>query len=646
VRPLGAQAPATAADRTADPLARAIDYPLLVSFGWDPVTKTLAPDRQHPLLGYRVCRVAGCESEAWDRSGLCGGCRSRFEASQEAGIEAFAALGAQPKNRSRDRRCQVCRIPGFERPVGTNDLCLSCDGLRRRRRQSVAAYVSGDDRYLPAQPRPGLGTCTAAACERLTACRQTGLCGAHDGAWRVAGRPDLAAFRASASPCLADRSGRVALAGLDDDVIAEVLYGVQASVAEGRRVLTTNLRGVVAHLRRCGAANVADAVTTAGQRTPVRWFLAFTADRVALARSDPGTEQEADVWDLRLWGAAGRLSFTGGAASRRYPGAEATRAITQPWLKTAAKTWAAEALSTMTAGPVRAVIGAVGLLSEHLTRRSDGGIDPAALSHKDVQDFLARLMRLERAGKLSAHRRAHSINMVARFLRDCREMGLTQPGAILGRLPDDVVIRRAERPRATRRDDAVGPALPEVVMRQLLSPGSLERLEILAGPTIRAAVELGAGVGRRTAELCSLRFACLDYDEHTGEDGQRRASPVLVHDMPKVLKAGCRLPVHDREADIITAQQARVRAAFPGTPAERLVLFPRPLTNPEGTKAIGTSQLQREMRAWVSALPVSTDPSETPTAARSPSPESWSFPTRSGTASRSGTPMPARPWTR
>src|SRR5713101_4755999 len=257
----------------------------------------------------------------------------------------------------------------------------------------------------------------------------------------------------------------------------------------------------------------------------------------------------------------------------------------------------------MTAGPVRAVIGAVGLLSEHLARRSDGGIDPAALSHRDVQDFLARLMRLERAGELSAHRRAHNINMVAKFLRDCREMGLTQPGAILGRLPDDFVIRRAERPRATRRDDAVGAALPDVVMSQLLSPGNLERLEILAGGTIRAAVELGAGVGRRTAELCSLRFACLDYDEHTDEDGERRASPVLVHDMPKVVKVGCRLPIHDREAAIIVAQQQKVRAAFPEIPAERLVLFPRPLKNPEGTKAIGTSQLQREMRAWVSALP-------------------------------------------
>jgi hypothetical protein len=61
---------------------------------------------------------------------------------------------------------------------------------------------------------------------------------------------------------------------------------------------------------------------------------------------------------------------------------------------------------------------------------------------------------------------------------------------------------------------------------------------------------------------------------------------VLVHDMPKVGKHGCRLPIHDREATIITAQQARVRATFPDTPTDRLALFPRPLTNPDGTKAL------------------------------------------------------------
>ena len=36
---------------------------------------------------------------------------------------------------------------------------------------------------------------------------------------------------------------------------------------------------------------------------------------------------------------------------------------------------------------------------------------------------------------------------------------------------------------------------------------------------------------------------------------------------------------------------------FEITLIQRLVLFPRPLKNPDGTKAIGTSHLQREMRA-------------------------------------------------
>jgi integrase len=163
-------------------------------------------------------------------------------------------------------------------------------------------------------------------------------------------------------------------------------------------------------------------------------------------------------------------------------------------------------------------------------------------------------------------------------------MGLTNPGGALAALGDDVVIRRVERPRTRRSDDEVGRALPEVVMRQLLSPQSLELLRSMFGSTVTAAVELGAGVGRRTAELCTLAFSCLDFDEYVDSDGRRRASPVLVHDMPKVGKVGCRLPVHDREARIIRAQQARVRATFPDTPTEELMLFPaaaeKPRRNP------------------------------------------------------------------
>jgi integrase len=603
VSAVAARAARSSPPPTADRLRDALDLVLLVQAGWDPSTATFAPDRHHRLLGYRVCGVAGCGLEAWSPSGLCGGCFARFEKEGEGGdLEAFCGKGPGRKNRSRNRCCLVCRVSGFERPVATNDLCASCDGLRRRRHQSVSAYVEGDEHFPPASPRQTLGICGVLSCERLAAHPESGLCGAHDAVWRSAGCPGLADFGRTASPCLPDRSGRVVLAGLDESLVTEVLYGIQAALAEGRQVMPTTLRSVVAHLRRSGKASVAAAASTAPERTPVRWFLSFAADRAALARGDLSTEYEKDCWDLRLFGATGKLSFTGGGTSPRYPGRSPTRPIAQVWLREAAKAWAAEALCSMKPGAVRAMIGAVGLFSSQLARRDDKGTDPSAISHLDVEAFLARLGHLERSGELSKPRRETTVHLVSRFLRDCREMGLTEPGGALARLPGDVVVRPGERPRRPRPDDAVGRALPEVVMAQLLLPGNLALLESLAGQAIRAAVELGAGVGRRTAELCMLRYDCLDYDENTGEDGTRRSSPVLVHDMPKVAKTDCRLPIHDREAQLITAQQRRVRAAYPDTPLERLVLFPRPLKNPNGTKAIGTSHLQREMRAWVEAL--------------------------------------------
>ena len=584
-----------------DPLTAALDLDTLISVGWDPATQVFAPEPGHLLLGYRVCRVEGCEQEAWDHSGICAGCRFRSAAVPEIDVDAFCAGGLRRTHRSQPVLCSVCRVPGFARPATANGLCFSCDGQRRKRRQSPQAYVGGDGRFAPAVPRPGLGDCAVPACQRLAAHHSTRLCGAHDVAWRSAGRPQPAVFLRSALPCVGDRSGRVVLAGLDDRVVAEVLYGIQVSLTEGRRVMVKDLRPAVALLRECGAASVAD-LDTGGRRDPVRWFLRFTADRVALARACPETEQAKDVWDLRVWGATGRLWFGGGQISNRSR-SEPTRPITQPWLNQAAKAWASEALVRMTAGPVRAVIGAVGLLSDQLERGPDGGVDPGALRHRDIEAFLARLGHLQQTGRLSAGARDRSIHLIAKFLRDCREMGLTQPGRELAALPDDVVIRAAERPAGTRRDDEAGRALPEAVIAQLLHPDSLALLEQLAGPTIRAAVELAVGVGRRTAELCSLTFECLDHDEHPDATGNRRRSPVLVHDMPKVDKFGCRLPIHEREAAIIRAQQATVRAEFPTTPAGLLALFPRPLKNPDGTHPLATAHLQRAMRVWVQALP-------------------------------------------
>ena len=58
--------------------------------------------------------------------------------------------------------------------------------------------------------------------------------------------------------------------------------------------------------------------------------------------------------------------------------------------------------------------------------------------------------------------------------------------------------------------------------------------------------------GRRTAELCSLAFSSLDFDEYLDSDGRRRSSPVL---------AGLPPPLEQQN---LTAQSRRADREGPG----------------------------------------------------------------------------------
>jgi integrase len=591
-RPAGARLAAARGD--SDPLADAVNVSGLVRLGWDPATLVLTPDPLHPLLGYVVCR---CGIEADRAEGLCASCSKRV-ADLRDGRETFG--NNSPTSEWNDELCLVCRVTGATRPAAVHGLCFTCDRVRRQRGQSVEQFVGGDLRFGPAIPRPSFGVCVVVACERVAA-HGNGLCRPHDQAWHQVGKPDLAHFCVAAVPVRGHRNGRIVFRGLPERVILELLYGLQASLAKGRKVAPRDLRAVVDHLRRLGVDSTRVADRTGVGGAPLR-FLVYTVDQVGLASSDLAGEAAKDVWDLRVWGRRGRLSFVGGGplGHGRYA---TVLPITQGWLKEAAKAWALEKLASRAPGGIHKVIAAVGLWSKHLDRRPDSGEDPVALHHSDIDAFLARLSHLEHSGELSGKKRARTVNAVAQFLRECREFGLTDEGQVLAGIADDLVFRRGDSVRPVRDDDEAGRALPEMVLAQLLSTANLEALERISGPFVRAAVELQAGVGRRTAELCGLAFECLDHDSHTGVDSPARRTPVLVHDMPKADKVGCRLPIHGREEAIIVAQQARVRAAFPDTPTARLALFPRAQMNPDGTKSFGPGHLQRAMRMWVDALP-------------------------------------------
>jgi hypothetical protein len=306
-RPIGA--PRSSRD---DPLAAAVNMTLLVALGWDPAREVLTPDAGHRLLGYEVCAVAGCGSEAWCRDRLCGGCTTRRAKAPDQPLGEFLSAGISGR-RPGERLCAVCHLPGTSRPAGANGLCLSCDRVRQARHQSVAGFMAGDDSFAPASPRPSLGICAAFSCGRLVARKVHGLCDSHDQAWRRAGRPELGAFAMSAVSSRGDRQGRVVLAGLPPQVVVEVLLGIQGCLAAGRRLPPTDLRASVDHLRRQQVASVAHLDMTE-LSPPVRHFLTRCGAEVALLSSGPENEREKDVWDLRHWGKQGRLSFAGGRA--------------------------------------------------------------------------------------------------------------------------------------------------------------------------------------------------------------------------------------------------------------------------------------------------------------------------------------------
>src|SRR5262249_58280542 len=85
------------------------------------------------------------------------------------------------------------------------------------------------------------------------------------------------------------------------------------------------------------------------------------ARHAGLALADPAAERDKDVWDLAIFGHPGRLSFTG---------------IAQPWLRQAAKAWAAGELPRHRGGgaaKVQEKISALAQLSDSLTARPDHG---------------------------------------------------------------------------------------------------------------------------------------------------------------------------------------------------------------------------------------------------------------------------------
>jgi hypothetical protein len=156
--------------------------------------------------------------------------------------------------------------------------------------------------------------------------------------------------------------------------------------------------------------------------TPVSGFLTSVVRLLAT----PETERLKDTWDGAVFGIKGRLRFG---------------IIGQPWMREAAKRWAAEELPTHRGrsqrGLMQAAINSFARLSDSLRiQRADTGDDPTALARRDMVAFLNRLAFLEDQEKISARQRYKTVLDVRRMLARMRSLGLTNPGEPMHGLPD------------------------------------------------------------------------------------------------------------------------------------------------------------------------------------------------------------------
>ena len=360
-------------------------------------------------------------------------------------------------------------------------------------------------------------------------------------------------------------------------MVVQVLAGIQHRVrGQGAKITDVNLRAACDGLRRQHAASAVAADPGQVTGKPARSLLRALARHARLALADPAREQLADTWDLAVFGHPGRLSFT---------------AITQPWLREAVKAWAAEELPRHRGGgaaKVQEKISAVARLSESLRCRDDRGEDPGTLGRPDAEAFLNRLGYLESAGTISRYQRNVICRGARLVLTGIRSLGLTRPGQPAAGLPGDFAVGLRDIPADPVRGEP-GRDLPAEVMKQLCAA-----LDTLEPAEARTAITIAIDTGRRPEDILGLPLDCLDRD--------RDGAPVLVYDNAKADRLGRRLPVGEATAAVITAQQARVRARYPGEPAATLRLLPAPRANPHGRKPMSIAMLDDRHRDWVTSL--------------------------------------------
>ena len=292
-------------------LAAMLDRAFLAGAGWDPGSGMLSLPAGHRLLGRVVCRAGGCDATAHGTKagGLCWRCFARLT---RAGLSA-GEITSSPELPPLPDRSPGCAVPGCLRmsPGGRQGQRTGLCQAHSRRFRRVPGMTM--ERFLAdprVRPLPALGPCNVAACARRAE-SEHGYCPTHYVRWRqaVTTCPGAGERHWQLTEPAVSEGGRVSLRGLPPLVVTEVLFGVWQRTADGAKITDVTLRAVCDALRRQQAGSIGACAAESVPGKAGRNLLAAMARQVRRALADPGSEQAGDIWDLAIFGHAGRLSF-------------------------------------------------------------------------------------------------------------------------------------------------------------------------------------------------------------------------------------------------------------------------------------------------------------------------------------------------
>ena len=427
----------------------------------------------------------------------------------------------------------------------------------------------------PDDPVLGRGRCKVAGCEHLVQAR--GLCGGHFDRWSRQGKPDVEHWLATATPLASRRDLHLTdcfdLRPLSAQARLEVAFALQAR-KDARTVGPDRARvkAAIKLLGEAGAWSVLDRSPEAWSLLASSWgwrdlgciaFVRYAHALVADLDGEPAPtdEYERDTWDSRRLGIPTRppnyrISFG---------------AITQPWLKEAAKAWARFRLATGRAVTTVAqdVLG-LAWFSRFLAKERLRARGEAVIARPLIESYLSYLA----SASLADQTRLGYLVSLRIFLDDCRRH------RYLAKLPAEARLYQDDMPH---HGEYLPRFVPEFVMAQLEADASMARLP---DDTTRHLVTVLIETGLRASDVCNLSLGCVIEDSV--------GWPCLRYYNSKV-RAEQVVPVSPKAALALRAQAELARKDWP---ASTRFLFPRVWGNPDGVLPSSYATLELRLRHW------------------------------------------------